>query len=81
MDVKSFNLRFSYRHSNVYVMYVLYLFDCLERSTATNPAPASCQDKCFADWTAKGTPDCIKRDVCKRACNDGTCPEYNMKMP
>ena len=72
-----FILRFSYRRCNVYVMYVLYLFDCLERSTATNPPPGSCQEKCIVDWTEKGTPDCIKRDACQRACNDGTCPEYN----
>jgi len=37
---------------------------------------ASCQEKCVADWTG-GTPDCIKREACQRACNAGTCPEYN----
>ena len=58
-------------------MYDISLFNYFKRSTATYPTPASCQDKCFADWTAKGTPNCIKRDVCQRACNDGTCPEYN----
>jgi len=40
------------------------------------PNPASCQEKCVADWTG-GTPDCIKREACQRACNAGTCPEYN----
>ena len=70
-------LKFSYRRCNIYVMHVLYLFDSLERSTATTPPTGSCEDKCIADLTAKGIPDCIKKDACQRACNDGTCPEYN----
>ena len=72
-----FILKFSYRRCNIYVMHVLYLFDSLERSTATTLPTGSCQDKCIADLTAKGIPDCIKKDACQRACNDGTCPEYN----
>jgi len=31
------------------------------------PNPASCQEKCVADI----------REACQKACNDGTCPEYN----
>jgi len=48
-------------------------------NTCDQNQPASCLDKCLAEWAAKDrwTPNCIKRDACQRACNDGTCPEYN----
>jgi len=50
---------------------------CMETcGLCVGPNPASCQEKCVADWTG-GTPDCIKREACQRACNAGTCPEYN----
>jgi len=49
---------------------------CMETCGLCVANPASCQEKCVADWTG-GTPDCIKREACQRACNAGTCPEYN----
>jgi len=49
---------------------------CHSGTCYVGPNPASCQEKCVADWTG-GTPDCIKREACQRACNAGTCPEYN----
>jgi len=49
---------------------------CMETCGLCVANPPSCQEKCVADWTG-GTPDCIKREACQRACNAGTCPEYN----
>ena len=65
-------LRFSYGRCIVSVIYFLCLFDFLDRSTAKKKPP-SCEEICLTDWTAEDTPDCIKRDACKRACNGGTC--------
>ena len=75
----SLSLRFSYGRCIVSVIYFLCLFDFLDRSTAKKKPP-SCEEKCLTDWTAKDTPDCIKKDACKRACNEGTCTAWIQQL-
>lgn len=47
---------------------------CLQESTETSPTPAqTCVEKCVAEWTATGTPACVKTASCTTACTAGTC--------
>jgi len=46
---------------------------CLKESTDTSTPTTGCKDKCVADWTATGTPDCVKNSACQVACDAGTC--------
>jgi len=48
---------------------------CLQESTDTggNTPAQTCVEKCVAEWTATGTPACVKTASCTTACTAGTC--------